>query len=395
LRPRLINENDRFGTKHRSITAEFRELHLSSGGSNISTDFLSQARTYRLNRGGTQAVNGGAVAFTGFSVDGYSHPVPKTRHTRLVAQSISRDLVPANGYQPDATGISGSNLWLAAAKTTDSLFVAATTVQSGLRLDRVSGDRVITSVRAAAVSATFIMVHRAALDLDIDPEEFDIIDPRVYMADGVPVPVLQITDHLVNGSGFCERLATRDANGVPYIARMIRSAVSDAAAFPLKDYRGEKDGVVHAEQCGESCYLCLQRYGNQSYHGLLDWRLGLSFLETLVDPAFSCGLDGNFDASPSLTDWPTLARVYATAMVRNYRSDGEVIEVGKLTAFRLDRKENRWALVVHPLWDVDNPSGIFAEAIRQIGSPPAFADTFELSRRQVLARERLRREWNS
>jgi DEAD/DEAH box helicase domain-containing protein len=395
LRPRLINENDRFGTKHRSITAEFRELHLSPGGSNISTDFLSQARTYRLNRGGTQAGNGGAVTFTGFSVDGYSHPVPKTRHTRLGSQSIATDLVPANGYQPDATGISRSNMWLAAAKTTDSLFVAATRVQPGLRLDRVSGDRVITSVRAAALSATFIMVHRAALDLDIDPEEFDIIDPRVYVADGIPVPVLQITDHLVNGSGFCERLATRDANGVPYVTRMILSAVSDANAFPLKDYRGKKDGVDHAEQCGESCYLCLQRYGNQSYHGLLDWRLGLSYLEALADPAFSCGLDGNFKAYPSLVDWTTLARVYATAMVNNYRSDGEVIDAGKLTAFRLDRKQNQWALVVHPLWDVDNPSGIFAEAIAQIGSPPALVDTFELSRRQVQARERLRREWNS
>jgi DEAD/DEAH box helicase domain-containing protein len=395
LRPRLINENDRFGTRHRSITAEFRELHLSPGGSNISTYFLGQARTYRLNRGGAQTGNAGPVTFTGFSVDGYSHPVPKTRHTRLAAQSIARDLVPANGYQPDANGTSRTNVWLAAAKTTDSLFVAATRIQNGLRLERVSGERVITSVRAAALSATFIMVHRAALDLDIDPEEFDIIDPRVYMADGAPVPVLQITDHLVNGAGFCERLSEKDAGGMAYVARMIRSAVSDAAAFPLKDYRGVKDGVNHANQCGESCYLCLQRYGNQSYHGLLDWRLGLSFLEALNDPGFSCGLDGNFDASPSLMDWPMLAKTYATALVNNYRTDGEVIEIGKLTAFRLDRKQNRWALVVHPLWDIDNPTGIFAEAIRKIGSPAEFADTFELSRRQVSERERLRREWNN
>ena len=395
LKPRLINENDRFGTKHRAITAEFRELRLSPGGSNISTYFLGQARTYRLNRGAAQTGNAGAVTFTGFSVDGYSHPVPKTRHTRLAAQSIARDLVPPNGYQPDATVISRDNVWLAAAKTTDSLFVAATRVQPGLRLERVSDDRVITSVRAAALSATFIMVHRAALDLDIDPEEFDIIDPRVYMANGASVPVLQITDHLVNGSGFCERLEARDANGVPYVATMIRSAVRDAAAFPLKDYRGIKGGVNHAGQCRESCYLCLQRYGNQSYHGLLDWRLGLSFLEAIDDPDFRCGLDGNFDASPSLSDWRTLANVYATALVNNYQSNGEVREFGKLTAFRLDRKQDRWALVVHPLWDVDNPSGILAETIQQIGSPPEFADTFELSRRQVVARERLRREWNS
>jgi hypothetical protein len=395
LRPGLINENDRFGSKHRSITAEFRELQLRVGGPNISTDFLRQARTYRLNRGGDQTGNAAAQPPAGFSVDSYSHVVPGLRHTRLVTQSIATDLVPQNGYQSDPAGISRTNVWLAAAKTTDSLFVAVTVVPRGLRLERVSGEnRVITSVRAAALSATFIIVHRAALDLDIDPEEFDIVDPRVHMANGSPVPVLQITDHLVNGSGFCERLAMKDGNGEPYITKMIRSAIRDATAFPIKEYRGIKDGLDHAAQCDQSCYLCLQRYGNQSYHGLLDWRLGLSFLEALDKPDFSCGLDGNFDASPSLADWPTLARRYATALVTNYRTNGEVIDVGKLTAFRFDRTQNRWALVVHPLWDTENPSGILEEAIRRLGIPPEFSDTFELSRRQVSERERLRREWN-
>lgn len=395
LRPGLINENDRFGSKHRSITAEFRELQLQAGGSNISIDFLRQARTYRLNRGRDQVGNTSGQPAGGFSVEGYGHTIPGLRYTRLIAQSIATDLVPPNGFQPDAAGISQTNVWLAAAKTTDSLFVAATAVPPGLWLERVSGEkRVITSVRAAALSATFIIVHRAALDLDIDPEEFDIIDPRVHMANGSTVPVLQITDHLVNGSGFCERLAMRDSNGEPYITRMIRSAVRDAAAFPLKEYRGLKNGNDHAIQCDQSCYLCLQRYGNQSYHGLLDWRLGLSFLEALDKPDFACGLDGNFDVSPSLADWPELGKRYATALVNNYRSNGEVIEVGKLTAFRFDRNQNRWALVVHPLWDTDNPSGILEEAIRRLGSPPEFADTFELSRRQVRIRETLQREWN-
>lgn len=395
LQPGLINENDRFGSKHRSITAEFRELQLHDGGSNISIDFLRQARTYRLNRGGDQPGNTGGQPIAGFNVDGYGHTVPGLRYTRLIRQSIATDLVPPNGYQPDAAGISRTNAWLAAAKTTDSLFVAVTAVPPGLRLERVSGEnRVITSVRAAALSATFIIVHRAALDLDIDPEEFDIIDPRVHMANGSTVPVLQITDHLVNGSGFCEHLAMADSTGEPYITKMIRSAVRDAAAFPLKEYRGVKNGSDHATQCDQSCYLCLQRYGNQSYHGLLDWRLGLSFLEALDKPDFACGLDGNFDTSPSLADWPVLAKRYATALVNNYRSDGEVIEIGKLTAFRFDRHQNRWALVVHPLWDTDNPSGILDEAIRRLGIPPEFADTFELSRRQVLTREKLRREWN-
>ena len=191
------------------------------------------------------------------------------------------------------------------------------------------------------------------------------------------------------------------STGEPYVTGMIRSVVSDQEAFPLKDYRPprkerskHKDKLDHAEQCDQSCYLCLQRYGNQSYHGLLDWRLGLSFLETLARPGFSCGLDGDFDASPSLADWPDLAHRYATALITNYRSNGEVTKLGKLTAFRFDRSQDRWALVVHPLWDIENPMGILEDAIRQLGTPPEFSDTFELSRRQVSERERLRREWN-
>jgi DEAD/DEAH box helicase domain-containing protein len=398
LRPGLINENDRFGSKHRSITAEYKGLRLEVGGPNISTYFLRQARTYRLNRGRGQTGNSPNQAPLGFSVDSYSHVIPGLRFTRLANQSIATDLVPPNGYQPDPTGISRTNVWLAAAKTTDSLFLAVTAVPPGLRLERVSGDdRVVTSVRAAALSATFIIVHRAALDLDIDPEEFDIVDPRIHLANGSPIPVLQITDHLVNGAGFCERLAIKDSNGEPYVTKMIRSAVDDPTAFPLKDYRRPpKDGHDHAGQCDQSCYLCLQRYGNQSYHGLLDWRLGLSFLEAMVKPNFVCGLDGNFAASSSLIDWPVWARRYAKAIVRNFRSNGEYKEVGdtKLTAFRLDRNQSRWALVVHPLWDLENPRGILEEAIRELGTPPEFSNTFELSRRQVSERERLLREWN-
>src|SRR5450759_2708004 len=124
-----------------------------------------------------------------------------------------------------------------------------------------------------------------------------------------------------------------DRFGQPYVASMIRSAVTDASAFPLKEYRGSKGRLDHAAQCDQSCYLCLQRYGNQSYHGLLDWRLRLSFLEAMNNPHFACGLDGDFSSSPSLSDWPALAHRYAVDLVTNYRTGGEVIEIGRLTAF--------------------------------------------------------------
>jgi len=344
-----------------------------------------------LNRGTTSNV--GTAPTTGFSADCYSHLIPGLTHTRLVGQLIDPNCVPANGYQPDATVPSFANIWLAAAKTTDALFIAASTIPTGLRIQRVSGANQITSVRAAAFSAAFILVHRAALELDIDPEEFDIVDPRTHISKSLQLPALQITDHLVNGSGFCEHLALPDSSGQPRLVTMIKSIFSDTTAFPLKEYRGSTNGIQHSEQCDQSCYLCLQRYGNQPYHGLLDWRLGLSFLESMYDSKFACGLDGDF-GSQSLIDWLPLAKRYATELVTKYGGGGEVVEVGKLHALRTDRKQSHWALVVHPLWDLDNPTGILAEAVRNLGADVQFTDTFDLSRRQVSERERLRRLWN-
>jgi hypothetical protein len=82
-------------------------------------------------------------------------------------------------------------------------------------------------------------------------------------------------------------------------------------------------------------------------------------------------------------------------MVERYRGseEGEVRAIGKLTAFRFNAKKSRWAIVTHPLWDTDNPIGILKEAGIQLEVVPEFADTFELSRRQVTERERLIQAW--
>jgi len=71
-----------------------------------------------------------------------------------------------------------------------------------------------------ALSATFILVNRAALRLDVDPEEFDVIEPRLFRPAGGPaLPLLQFADHLVNGAGFCDALAAIEpATGTPLIA---------------------------------------------------------------------------------------------------------------------------------------------------------------------------------
>lgn len=212
------------------------------------------------------------------------------------------------------------------------------------------------------------------------------------------MPVLQFTDHLINGAGFCERLSKTEAGGSPMVSRLIKSIIEDEEEYPLKDFLKIESGYDHRKRCDQACYRCLQRYGNQMYHGLLDWRLGLAFLSMIHDSNFMCGLDGKF-VGPALEDWPKLARAYAMEMVRFEDGKGEVKDLGGLVAFRLDEKPH-WSIVVHPLWNTEPLPGIVRKAWDALDGrnvKRVFSNTFELARRQIRERQRLlsRETWKN
>lgn len=108
--------------------------------------------------------------------------------------------------------------------------------------------------------------------------------------------MLQVTDELVNGAGFCRNLSEPE-RGVPRVLRLLHSMLTDPDAYPMSVL----NDFGHAG-CDAACYRCLLRYGNQHDHGLLDWRLGLTYLRAMVDSSFRCGLDGNFEY-PGLSGW--------------------------------------------------------------------------------------------
>jgi DEAD/DEAH box helicase domain-containing protein len=392
--PRAFDDEEMQSRKHRSLTAEGITFKMKKDPiSNLSFACVTQTRTFRMNRGDRD--NDNPDKWKGFGGTGGSERLVKAKLCTLHAQYVADGQNPPRDFQPDAGVPSFDGVWLAAPKTTDSLFIAPQVVPPGLKphLWRREIER-DPAIRAAALSATFILVHRAALDLDIDPEEFDVVEPRMGKIGGGPaVPVLQFTDHLINGAGFCERLAMIEQSGSPMISRLITSIIKDEKAYPLKDFLKVESGPSnydHREQCDQACYRCLQRYGNQMYHGLLDWRLGLSFLAMIDDSKFACGLDGKF-IGPALEDWPKLARAYAEEMVRFEDNKGEVKDVEGLVAFRL-REEPHWSIVVHPLWDTESLPGIVNEAWAALNGPKVkrvFSNTFELARRQIRERQRL------
>ena len=151
------------------------------------------------------------------------------------------------------------------------------------------------SARAAAISATHLLVQKAALELDVDPDEFEALEPRLRGGR----PVLQIADALINGSGLCRRLGEPRSDRKLEIVHLAEEIIGDPTSWPLRDFL-EQD---HRNTCGTSCYRCVQQYQNCRYHALLDWRSGLAYLRAMLHRNFTCGLDGAFDAFPELLGW--------------------------------------------------------------------------------------------
>lgn len=383
--------------RHRSIQAEATTVALQPSGSvNVSYRLEPQLRTYRLNRGPLDPAQQGA--WLGFNATRGSQMLGRgTRRALLTNQMVADELLPTNDAPADFNvdvgqdALRTSGIWLAAPKTTDVLFLSPTTVRQGLNLDRVVGPRSLegltgsaalramsaTAVRAAALSATFMLVNRAAIELDVDPEEFDVMEPRVIRpASGTPVPLLQFADHLINGAGFCTALAQRrPGEESPLIARLVRECVNNPDEYPLRELlRGR-----HVQNCEQACYGCMLRYRNQPYHGLLDWRLGLAFLNCLNRVDYACGLDGQF-VDVALQDWRSLVEMDVGRLQRQFNNTS-VRQVGALFAIRFNGTRT-WALVSHPLWDPDQPAGVLRTATEGLGGEPfVVVDSFNLARR--------------
>jgi hypothetical protein len=282
------------------------------------------------------------------------------------------------------TGPVGARFGLLARKETDALFLEATGFNNRLNLDLVArrGRRSRIGARSAAISATHLLVQKAALVLDVAPDEFEALEPRLR-GDS---PTLQIADTLINGSGLCRRLGENGRDGRPEIARLLREVVSDSGQWPLKDFLDER----HITKCSMSCYACIQQYQNRRYHPLLDWRLALSYLRGMIDPRYACGLDGDFDSHPELRGWLArahgLAQAVASMRPRTPRY-GRAGTDGRLPCLEertVDGRLERRYVVVHPLWRLDAAS-IREFGVAPDGNPLSFVDTFDLERRPLNA----------
>ncbi len=397
LRPHTIGEQPQKGAPQRVAMAEGTRISLCPrDGSNFCYDFEPGVCTYRVNRG-EQERDAGLTAFRGFSAQqGSTTHQAGDRSVRLEGQWIDSQILQTQGLSFRGYGGPDDRLdgfWLAAPKTTDALFMAPRRTNPDLSLALLSRDSnaVNVGVRAAALSLAYTFVYRASRDLDIDPEEFDIVEPRPYMNDdGIWVPLLQFTDFLVNGAGYCQFLSGSDTGQESRAEAILESIAHCTTDFPLSEFLDDE----HKTACDSSCYRCLQRFSNQHYHGLLDWRLGLDFSRAILDADFRCGLDGRFD-SPGLQDWPEQAFRYAQDMQRFAPSDVWIERVGHWTLFGLREDSQVCALVTHPLWNLESLPGSLPRVYgwaEQRGYEVVEVSSFDLARRRVREWDRLQQE---
>ncbi len=397
LNPTPVDQNEEGGQPvWRETSSEIEAIETTSvAGANMAFATGAAARIIRRNRGpvGDNGPEGFAVA-EAIQKSLKVQESPAAWVSRLPGQAILLDELTDPSRWERATDAAGAliqpeSVRLMSRKKTDSLYLLMETVPPGLAFDRIgTREPHATSVRAAAISATQLLVQRAALEMDLGPEEFEALEPRLR----VGRPLLQIADYLVNGAGFCRRLAAAD-EGRSMVARLVEAIVHDAGDRLVRSFFQDD----HPQTCARSCYRCLQRYNNRGWHGLLDWRLGIGFLRGMLEPDWKAGLDGGWTASPELADWQKLA-AEAAEEVRRLDPDNRTVEHhGTLNLPVLLKPNGRGReafVLVHPFWRLDErsvSSGPLADTVRSVEADDVwFVDTFDVARRPVKAIERAR-----
>ncbi|CUS45762.1 MAG: DEAD/DEAH box helicase [Pseudomonadota bacterium] len=377
--PVKIGEDDLRVVRARVVCAEATPVAtVPVPDENVALALERSANIIRLNPGanGTDLFDGGFDLNEG--TQRFWRAGPENPRFEMQNQSILDDTAAALRGSWINTGRSGRT-WLASRKVTDSLFLSPVAMRPELNIASVAGPNTVTSIRASAFTMAFLLIDRAALELDVDPSEFEILPPRVAHAGGREWPIIQIADTLVNGSGLSRQLSLPTA--APWAIELLASMAREEAAWPLADFM--RDG--HRARCDQACYECLQRYGNRAYHGLLDWRLGVSYARALLDPTHRLGGDGDFSA-PELRDWRAGA---LEALGRVARSgDMEVVSDGPVPALRVRGPAQPLVVQVHhPMWRIEGPDvpPLIDDAVARFGPGGRWIDSFELARRPFVA----------
>jgi hypothetical protein len=262
---------------------------------------------------------------------------------------------------------------LLARRVTDVLLTKITRWPAGVR--PVSSDakapQELVVGRAAWYSFAFFLRTAASVLLDADVNELEAGVRTTLGPSGEIEYQAFLNDRLENGAGYCTWLS--NAENFQRLLDHARPDLPDTLAAKWTDDR-------HVADCSASCNKCLREYGNQQYHGLLDWRLALEMARIAADPGASIDLTSAWDGRPN--PWGTVqATVPAILDKLGY---SPLPPAGQLRAFARRQDPQRVWIEIHPLWQSDHAQA--AEAVQQIiartpGTFPRLLNPFLLLRR--------------
>jgi DEAD/DEAH box helicase domain-containing protein len=380
------NEDDERSTRAtRTSLAEACRYEPKPEGQNLALDFMPQITVYRLNQG--ENIDDW---WTGFSIAHGSLDVHAEGYPLEVSDvwiDLERDV---KGFKSDQPAEILNEIFISASRVTESIIISP--IKANPNLDILSDNaeglptHLKTAFRAGALSASFMIVYEAARRLDVAPEEFEVMEPRIYSNGESREPLLQICDTLVNGSGLSSRLYDFDSNGERFIVNILTDLLAEVPGTMVSDIVEEG----HRETCEQACYRCLCRFGNQPYHGVLDWRLGLDTMSMFQSKDFDAGLMSEMAGSPGLADWSRIAQRLSLD-VAGILDSQDIQELNGIWVVR-DPISERWVAVVHPFWDWNvllekrDELRSFAEE----GNVVRPVSTFDLSRRLIWSIERAR-----
>lgn len=330
-------------------------------GTNSATAFSGSGRVFRINDRRGFLYHGRTGRVTKLDRGGQVRGRPL--ENQWIDQRFQNDGVRFDPSGPE------EELALAAPKSTDTLRIRPASVHPALSLDPLASSG---AMKGAYYSAAFVLRAVAAESLDADPEEFEISNIRqVTLPDGSKVGEIVLSDILPNGSGFVRWLDEHWRD-------ILQSTVDGSA--PSNSFAGGILSREHRRVCDSSNYDCLRQYRNMSYHGLLDWRLGISLLRCLQSSNFQAGADSCFDL-PDLEGWLATAIELRNAFCESF--DCIAREFGNLPGLEVGPRQ---VLVVHPFWNRHATTGVLAEALSEVDPERAgFLDSFNLLRRQSWA----------
>ena len=327
-------------------------------GQNWDISLSEDGRVWRIN-------DNRGLLFTGGTVS--TPPPPSSKNIRYLPRLDHQWIVS------DKIGgeVEEETIALAAGKTTEILRVRPGDVPDGINLDIAHNNKLNGSVKAGVMSAGILLQRIIADKLDIDSEEIELSSiVRRPFRDNEWFSEIVLSDSLPNGAGF-----------VRWAYENFGKGVLEYACNPPDEtsYIGTIVSPRHRESCDSACYDCLKAFRNMSAHGLLDWRLGLSYLRLLYDRSYVIGLDGDF-SHPELVGWTETATKARNSFTESFSSSFPTTR-GGLPGIKVG---NREYIVIHPFWNTFHPIGLLADAIADAGGDEAIAgyiNTFDLIRR--------------